>query len=49
MCHPECITNPRCVTWIYMPVCKQVYLAMSALLVYLTGDELLECTFGDID
>ena len=47
MFHPECVTNPRCLTHIYKFICEQLNLAMTALLVYLTGDEMAECTFGN--
>ena len=45
MFHPECVTNPRCLTSIYKFICEQLNLAMTALLVYLTGDKTAKCTF----
>ena len=47
MCHPQCITNPRFLTIIYRIVCACLNLAKTVLLVYLTGNESAECTFGD--
>ena len=45
MFHPECVTNPRCLIFIYKFICEQLNLAMTALLVYLAGNEMAECTF----
>ena len=47
MFHPECITNPRCLTFIYKFICEQLNLVMTALLVYLISNEMAECTFGN--